>query len=454
MLIFLSVQAMSQHRKIGYRHDEYLSNQWTGIDSILYNYNASGNITWLYALKGDSFQNWNLQTRVTYIYDVAQHLTEKIREKGVGGFWANDNRYVYSYDGSGNNTLIDYFTWNGSAWNNAGKISYTGYNANGKCAQALTQSWNGGSWTNISRSDYSYINGQYLVQYEDQYLWDLSILNWKKYQRHYYTYLQDSIGSHTLMQPDTINNWQSVSKTINFYNADMLKIEKRNQLFDSNHVAYTINHTLYTYSATKKLLNSDYELPSGSSWSPQSRVTYLYDANDSLIEYYSENYNGSWQFDGRTTLTYNAGLPSEEIHFTGIGNNWVEQTKINYTYDTFDSLTYRLEQQHNGSSFQPQKQEFYYYNQWPLNTTSTEILELCLYPNPVKNQLNIRFTSKQEAMAECSIYDLLGRKRVAMSTPLNSGLNNLQMPVESLSSGVYMLQMQTSQGQITRTFVK
>jgi hypothetical protein len=77
-----------------------------------------------------------------------------------------------------------------------------------------------------------------------------------------------------------------------------------------------------------------------------------------------------------------------------------------------------------------------------------------LYPNPVKNQLNIRFTSKQEAMAECSIYDLLGRKRVAMSTPLNSGLNNLQMPVESLSSGVYMLQMQTSQGQITRTFVK
>lgn len=68
-----------------------------------------------------------------------------------------------------------------------------------------------------------------------------------------------------------------------------------------------------------------------------------------------------------------------------------------------------------------------------------------IYPNPCDNLLNIETTSNDKFMA--TVYDLAGRQVIAPSHQ-----NNID--VSALNAGVYMLRLNTENGQQTATFVK
>lgn len=456
-ILFLSLPASTQTRKIAYRYDDYVGNQWRGMDSILYDYNASSNITWLYALKGDSLQNWNPSQRVTYTYDASQHLTQKIREKGSGASWVLDNKYDYTYDGSGNNTQIDYSVWNGSAWSNAGKVMYTGYNSFGKYAQEMVQSWVGGSWMNMSMNNYAYVNNQYLLESKDEYVWDIQTIAWKKYQRHFYNYLQDSLASDIFMQPDTFNNWKKINRLWRIFNLTTMKCtEAKNQLYDSTQVAYDVSHTLYLYSATNKVIESDFELALGGSlWDPQSRQTFIYDANDSLKEWFRQNNNNGWVNDVRGTYTYQGGLLDEELQYTGAGGtSWAETKKINYTYNSNDSLIYRFEQNYQNGNYVPYRQEFFYYSFYPLSVQTVGHSRPTIYPNPVNDQLHITLKASSNGVAQVYVLDMYGRKRMHMVTPVQSGSNTIDLRTSGLETGCYLLRVETNNETSSTNFLK
>lgn len=452
---FIILSSHAQNRKIGYRHDDFLNGQWQGIDSIIYDYNAAANLTWLYALKGDNQLQWNPSQRVTYTYNANQNLTEKIREKGVGATWALDNKYAYSYDGLGNNTQIDYSVWNGSTWANAGKIMYTGYNANGKYATITAQSWTGGTWMNTTRYDYTYVNGQYLTESEDQYIWDVATIAWKKYQRHYYNYIQDSLVSDIYLEPDTFGNWEKISRILRTFDLAIMKVsESKYQLYDSVGNPFNIDRTTYAYSATNKVIQTNFEEALGSLWVPTSRVTYIYDTNDSLKERFSQNNNNGWINNQRSTFSFVNGLLDEEKQYVGTGTSWNESKKINFNYNGSDSLIYRLEQTYNNGNYTPFKQEFFYYNLYPLSTSSLESGNIKVYPNPTISNLYVDLEAMKANNATLTILDMYGRKRVVMQTPLQAGNNHCSLRTEQLEPGLYLLQITTPDEKRLGSFLK
>lgn len=86
--------------------------------------------------------------------------------------------------------------------------------------------------------------------------------------------------------------------------------------------------------------------------------------------------------------------------------------------------------------------------QEPKSKTSVAIEDLNLYPNPVSNG-KIYITSKNVSSKEITIYDVLGKR--VLQTSLN--VNNKEVNVSALNSGVYIIKIQEGDASTTRKLI-
>jgi hypothetical protein len=86
--------------------------------------------------------------------------------------------------------------------------------------------------------------------------------------------------------------------------------------------------------------------------------------------------------------------------------------------------------------------------QEPKIVSSTAVVDLNFYPNPVVNG-KIYITSKNAAAKEVSIYDVLGKR--VLQTMLN--INNKEVNVGSLSAGVYIIKIKEGEATSTRKLI-
>ena len=87
-----------------------------------------------------------------------------------------------------------------------------------------------------------------------------------------------------------------------------------------------------------------------------------------------------------------------------------------------------------------------------------EITKLNLYPNPIGidiTTLNVEFTSKNERMAFIVVTDNLGIEKLKFPVDMVEGENRLGLDISTLSSGSYILTLNTAKGILkTQYFVK
>lgn len=439
---FCRIHVAAQQKLIGYRHNDYYNNNWLGIDSMLFDYNNGGDTLWHFAIKGDSQNGWKNNFRYTFQWDANHHRTYQIREKPNGsGGWQNDNQYFYTYDGSGNLTEVVYQIWN-NGWQNNGHLTFSGYNSFNKPSNILTESWNGAVWSPVASNDKSYVNSQYLLQYDSYFYWDGASSSWKKINRKYYTYLQDSISSIQVSLPDSIGNWKSSTKEVRAYNlSNMLLTSVTNQVFDTAQNLQDVDRYKCTYSGTNKISLVEYQLPAGTLWNSTKRTNYVYDGNDSLSLLFSEVNTGVWENDKKTEYTLTQGKITEERHYDGAASSWAEVFKINNTYDANSNKTYTLWSNYSGSSYSPVKEEFFYYNTYPLSVMDPLVNEWTMYPNPAVNEVVVECNSFKAQPITISLYDQLGRIRMMVIQNVQVGRNRVSIPVNEFPEGAYMLRL-------------
>ncbi len=76
-------------------------------------------------------------------------------------------------------------------------------------------------------------------------------------------------------------------------------------------------------------------------------------------------------------------------------------------------------------------------------------------PNPVNQgeEMKIEITSNESAQASLDIYSLSGKRVHSQATSILVGKNNINLPTNQLQSGVYMLSLATSKGNIKRKLI-
>ena len=99
----------------------------------------------------------------------------------------------------------------------------------------------------------------------------------------------------------------------------------------------------------------------------------------------------------------------------------------------------------------------YSYDLSQLSTVSVEEdlqLEVEVFPNPVVNQLSVKIETEGAEEVTLSIVDMVGRIHHSKTAFTKTGLNTIELDLETLESGQYLIRVQSDSKEYTSQFVK
>ena len=73
-----------------------------------------------------------------------------------------------------------------------------------------------------------------------------------------------------------------------------------------------------------------------------------------------------------------------------------------------------------------------------------------IYPNPFANQFTLEYSAALKGPVQLELFDLNGQRIVSWQEHMNKGKNRVTKVIDHLSSGIYILQMKTTDGQSIR----
>jgi len=76
-----------------------------------------------------------------------------------------------------------------------------------------------------------------------------------------------------------------------------------------------------------------------------------------------------------------------------------------------------------------------------------------LYPNPANSNVNVRFFTENNGAAEVQIFDLLGNVVYQSGIQLNKGVNQFNVGIHDLRSGMYQMQVVSAKVNITKKLI-
>ncbi len=131
---------------------EWNNDQWENSWRNIYSYDTENKL--IEELdQGWNNNIWNDMFQVFYSYDTNNNLIEMLAQYSSG---INFLRYLYSYDAYNNRIEEIRQMWNGTEWDNGGRVLYT-YNINNDLTEEIIQEWDGSYWLNVEKYTYSYI---------------------------------------------------------------------------------------------------------------------------------------------------------------------------------------------------------------------------------------------------------------------------------------------------------
>ena len=76
-----------------------------------------------------------------------------------------------------------------------------------------------------------------------------------------------------------------------------------------------------------------------------------------------------------------------------------------------------------------------------------------MYPNPATNNVNVTFSSEENAAAVISVMNLMGQTVYTENVNIHEGYNMLNLSVNNFSNGVYMVNIKTDKGISTQKLI-
>jgi hypothetical protein len=151
-------------------------------------------------------------------------------------------------------------------------------------------------------------------------------------------------------------------------------------------------------------------------------------------------YNSTGTVVGKS---HNSGTTSELIKFntTSVGTYYV---KVNGKNGAFNATScYTLEADISNNPFRLTEAD---------QATDVDAISN-IYPNPVNNMMKIDYTSSDDENVMLFIRDLSGKVMQEVPASVAGGSNTLQIEVNHLSSGLYVLEVRTSDGSVFKNFI-
>lgn len=423
---------------VDYSWDDY-SNEWEGEEKVEYTYNQSGNLIGIIASEWDyNNRKWIIQYYTSYNYDKANNITsnlfyswDEVKSKFIA--YA---KIEYTYNTQGENTMYmnSYLDKNTNKWQPSSKTEYS-YNAKSKPILIENYNWEDNKWQSTTKEEYSYDSNGNIILYK-QSEWDESSEVWmniRKYENSFDAHQNTTLFlSFNWIESD--NTWIPSQRIEYDYNENgnlILSITYNWNKTISQLVNYIKNE--YQYGTNQKLSSYTQYSWEFTKWEPLENETYSYDQNNNTIDITYNKWDANTSQlvpDYRNEFTYNLEYDSEDM---------VIPPKVIFKLSDLDyvnipisitSFTYQ-----DTNWLEEGEQILYYSKGNSIGFSETTELINNLYPNPVSNNLTIRF-SDNSAVANFELYDTQGRKVWSKHVS-----NNESISLENLNKGIYFYKL-------------
>ncbi len=277
-----------------------------------------------------------------------------------------------------------------------------------------------------------------------------------------------------LLSSDTLNSNDYITKEVNhqptFSNFPYVEsFEANNGYWSTDYLNFSSwewgnpnNSPIFSASNGSKVwmtnLNSDYQyLEISNIYSPCFDFTAL--TTDPYV-IFDINYDlGSHIDRGRIQYSLNNGQTWSNLstYFLGNSNGWqTRQYRINNAAGATD-VKFRLElySDNNENVGSGLAIDHFRISANPL--TSTNVLELdaemSIYPNPNQGLFNVTFQNLNGQTGTLNVIDMFGKIITTQSVTINNNEETVKVNLETLANGIYLIQMQTNEGQLTKRVI-
>lgn len=237
--------------------------------------------------------DWEYFYRITYEYDFAGNVIEKLGEIDMGAGWENDAQAFFTYDGE-----------------NLSEVVY--------------QEWENGNWVNDTKEVYNYNGSVITVLY-----WDWNGNNWASDELYTYTY--DDLSVELVIQYMQGGAWQNDERQVRMFDMD----GKTEEILDQNWAGTDwVNDDLtnYIYEGDVFITKTVKDW-TGTAWEDDKKFTYTYDGNGNAVNgtsFVFGGYDYGWvQEDGDIEMTFGYGANSLEYYGYMVEIEYVDLTGMN-----------------------------------------------------------------------------------------------------------------------------
>ncbi|HQI39574.1 MAG: hypothetical protein B6D44_11440 [Ignavibacteriales bacterium UTCHB2] len=291
---------------------------------------------------------WANNSKYLYSYDSRDNRVQYTYQNWNVTVWNNSSRSSYLYDSKDNQTEQIYQNWNGSGWDNNSKYIYT-YDPNNNMLESVNQSWGGSAWTNSSRSVYTYNSFNKITQIVYQ-IWSGSA--WTNSQQNVYTYDSNRNLTENLYQTWNGSAWANYYKYSNTYNSNNKMTEQINANWSGS---AWVNSTRYAYTYDSNNNQTEYlrQVWDTSVWKNTDKVTYTFNAHNDIIGLISQSWvSNAWVNSLKYTVTYSSSFKMTEILVQSWDvSTWKDYQKSILNYDSNDNNTESISQEFTGGSW-------------------------------------------------------------------------------------------------------
>jgi hypothetical protein len=405
-----------------FQHWHWLPNGWIDYNRFIYSYDGSGNLlTKTEQTYTDSV--WSNNTRESYSYDGNGNLWAELHESFYNNLWQNNSKYTYAYDVSGNLLTKFIEQWHANYWENYCRYYYT-YDSTNNLKSSTEFYWQTNRWKNYYRWAYFYdTTGRFQYKTRD---WGQDSI-WKNYRKFSYTY-------------------NSVCDTL---------LELCHVWADS---VWVLGHTFTnTYDTNRLRLTHIEEYTSWESWAHSYKFIYTYDSDGKMIESLLQEYDTAWLDAARNIFTRDADGNLLTHIYQIWNNNWIYGLKYTYTYDLYgNSITGKFEYADQLGNLRPGVDKipvysdnieiysldiFFRYeahftstNSW-INNYNADKVPIIIYPNPANDIITISCTSIKNDEAVISLYNIQGK--LMLQQRLNQ--DKTEIDISNLAEGLYIV---------------
>lgn len=372
-------------------------------------------VTWTW---NDNVKTWELSNQISNTYNSAQQLIHDVGQQWIGGEWVDQYRTTYVYNQAGLIRLFQYEAWTGINWELYVRFIHD-YDDENRLQEFIAQDWIDNTWVNRYQRIFAY-NDQLRLHSETRLFWqDDTWIN-----RYRYTdYFDDHDRMKSSIRHDWIDHeWQYSIRNMFEYGSydkpELITVQERNaeQWEDITRIQLAYNETGNLTDEIYHYLTDDYGT-NDNGW------TFTYDETGHMTErafwHECEPY---WQVQSHDVFGYDADNRNTNTLTQVFKDYWSNQSYVEFEYSKLTAV-----------------EEI----EW--NTT------MQLFPNPVRETLQVILTDGMKGPVQLAIYSSLGER---VWTDKRNGQGSLAVPVGFLASGNYVITVSGQAGIASQSFLK